>query len=205
MHARCVWYPILLACLSLTLLIGCFGKTAPTRFFLLTAVSDAERLQLRSGEGGPLALGVGPVTMPRYLDRPQIATRAGQHELRLADFDQWAEPLQGNVTRVLAENLSRLLATDDVVIHPWPRAAQVAYQVVVHVTRFDSTMGAQSVLTARWQIMDVEDNRELRRKTSSFQVPIEGPEYGAIAAAMSSGLGALSQEIALALRTLAQN
>lgn len=203
MPARFARSTILLACLSLTLLIGCFGQTAPTRFFLLTAVSDTERP--RAGEGDPLAIGVGPVALPRYLDRPQIATRAGQHELRLAEFDQWAEPLHDNVTRVLAENLSRLLATDDVVIHPWPRAAQVAYQVLVQVTRFDSTMGAQSVLTARWQIIDLQEDRELLRKTSSLQSPIEGSEYGAIVAAMNRGLSALSQKIAGELRTLTQN
>jgi uncharacterized lipoprotein YmbA len=205
MNARCARYTILLVFLPLLLLGGCLGTTAPTRFFLLTALSDTERLEGRAGAGGQLVIGVGPVELPRYLDRPQIATRAGQHELRLAEFDQWAEPLQDNVTRVLAENLSRLLAADDVVIHPWPRSAHVAYQVLVQVTRFDSTIGAQSMLTARWQIIDVQEDRELLRKTSSFAVPIEASDYGAIVAAMSRGLGDLSREIAGEMRALAQN
>ncbi len=204
MNARFTRYTIMLVWLSFMLLGGC-GSSAPTRFFLLSAVSDAERLPRRAGDVGQLAIGVGPVELPRYLDRPQIATRAGQHELRLAEFDQWAEPLQDNVTRVLAENLSHVLAIDDVAIHPWPRAAQVAYQVVVRVTRFEGTMGEQGVLTARWQIIDVQEDRELMHQTSNFQVPVEASDYSAIVAAMSRGLGDLSRAIAAEISALAQS
>lgn len=203
MHAHVARSMLLLG--GLALLLGGCWSSAPTRLYLLTALADAERVPPRAGAAGPLILGVGPVTLPRYLDRPQIATRAGPHELRLGEFDQWAEPLQENVTRVLAENLARGLGTEEVLRHPWPRAAPVAYQVVVEVTRFDSTMGAESVLTARWQLVDVQANRELWRQTSHVQVPIEESEYEAIVAAMSRGLADLSQEIALALRTLSRS
>jgi len=49
--------------------------------------------------------GVGPVTLPPYLDRSQIVMSDRANELNLAEFDQWAESLQTNFTRVLGENL----------------------------------------------------------------------------------------------------
>ena len=60
---------------------------------------------------GPV-IGVGPITVPKYLDRPQIVTRSGRNQLALGEFDRWAEPLQDNVLRVLAENLAFLIPTD---------------------------------------------------------------------------------------------
>jgi ABC-type transport auxiliary lipoprotein component len=47
--------------------------------------------------------------LPPYLDRPQLVTRAGSNRMVLADFDSWAEPLQGLFARVLAKNLTLLL------------------------------------------------------------------------------------------------
>ena len=44
-----------------------------------------------------LTVGVGPVTLPPYLDRPQLVTRAGSNRAVLADFDSWVEPLPGHV------------------------------------------------------------------------------------------------------------
>ena len=46
---------------------------------------------------GPV-IGVGPITLPKYLDRPQIVSRASRNQLALGEFDRWAEPLQENVS-----------------------------------------------------------------------------------------------------------
>jgi hypothetical protein len=45
----------------------------------------------------------------------------------LGEFDQWAAPLQDTFVRVLAENLSLLLGTDRVLLHPWPRTYDGVY------------------------------------------------------------------------------
>ena len=133
-----------------------------------------------------------------------MATRESPHELRFAEFDQWAEPLQDGITSVLAENLSHVLGTDHVAIHPWSRSAPVAYQVVVRMIHFEGTLDGQIQLTAQWQIVDAEDQTELLRKTSRFQSPVKTADYRSMAAALSHNLGALSQDIAVALRALTQ-
>jgi uncharacterized protein len=40
-----------------------------------------------------LTIGVGPVTLPPYLDRLPIVTRASRARLVLGEFDQWAASL----------------------------------------------------------------------------------------------------------------
>ena len=196
-------YTLLLFCVATVLFYGC-ASTEPTRFYVLTAVPDLEPQQPLAGSRRDLAIGVGPIELPRYVDRSQIATRAGQYELQFAEFNQWAEPLQANVTRVLSENLSHLLATDRIAIHPWPRSVPVVYQIAVQMTHFEGTLGEKSRLKAQWQIIDVKDAQELMRKTSQFQPAVEAADYKSMAAALSQGLGALSQEMAAALRVLIQ-
>src|SRR5919109_1073251 len=100
---------------------GCASQ--PSRFYLLSAPPSAEPVPLGTSGGQGATIGVGPVTLPRYLDRPQIVTQTSPYELKLAEFDRWAEALDINFSRVLAENLSLLLPTARVVLAPWPRAA----------------------------------------------------------------------------------
>ena len=60
---------------------GCLGgASAPTRFYTLVpmAVPPSEVNPI-TAERGP-AIGVGPVTLPGYLDRREIVTRRGRDE-----------------------------------------------------------------------------------------------------------------------------
>jgi len=201
MDNRFARFTILLFYMTTVALGGC-ASSAPSRFYMLTSVSTSEPQQPLVGALREVAIGVGPVELPSYLDRPQMATRAGPYEIEFAEFNQWAEPLANNVTRVLSENLSHLLATDRMAIYPWPRSTPVAYQVRVRMTHFEGTLGEQSRLSAQWHIIDVEEQQELMRQTSPFQPAVEAADYGSLAAALSQGLGALSQDIAAALRAL---
>jgi uncharacterized lipoprotein YmbA len=94
---------------------------------------------------GP-AIGVGPVVLPRYLDRPQIVTHASSYEVSVAEFERCAEPLEVNFTRVFAENLASLIPTDRLAMFRWPRSIPIDYQVPLEVVDF---LGGESTLIAR--------------------------------------------------------
>ena len=186
------------------LMMGCAG-TAPTHFYVMTALPHSERIPALPGDKRNLAIGVGPVELPAYLDRPQIVTRLGATTLDLSEFHRWAEPLKDNIPRILAENLSNLLATDYIATYPWPRSTSIAYQVRVDLIHFEGTFGEQSVLKARWYILDAKRDQELMRSTSNISVPAETTDYATMVTAMSQTLETLSRDIAVALRALAQN
>jgi uncharacterized protein len=132
------------------LLAGCTATT-PTRFYTLSSLLAAPG-EATKAPPHDLAVGVGPVTLPEYLNRPQIVTRAGRNRVVLADFDSWIEPLDGLFTRTLTENLSLLLGTDDVLPLPLRRAIRLDYDVEVNVTRFDVDSSGNAVLDARWLV-----------------------------------------------------
>jgi uncharacterized protein len=196
-------YPIMLALvvvpLGASLIVGgCASQ--PSRFYLLSAVPNTETASLEmSGQQGP-TIGVGPVTLPRYVDRPQIVTRTSPYELKVAEFDRWAEALDTNFTRVLAENLSILLPTARVVMSPWPRAIPIDYQVTVDVTHFLSQVGGDSLLIADWTLFKGEGQDALTSGRSRFSASPGGQDYAAIVAAMSQTVASLSREIATAVR-----
>jgi len=180
---------------------GCVHGGGRTRYYVLAPTLD-------SGEAsGPglvePAVGVGPIRLPGYLDRPQIAMHNGRDEVVLSEFDEWAEPLRDNLARTIAENLSRLIPTERVAIFPWPAPRDIQYQVLIDVIRFDRGASGTVVLVARWRIADPAA-RELAVRTSRLSETARDPGPAATVAAMSGAAGALSREIAAEIRRLCE-
>jgi uncharacterized lipoprotein YmbA len=190
---------IITVCISSLMLFGC-ARSRPAKFYLLHPLQEAAA---EKQSAHPLSMGVGPVDLPEYLDRQQIVTRVNPGEVRLADFERWAEPLKGNFSRVLAENLSQLLATDRIAIFPWTGAPHIDYQVTVEVLRFDGAPGNPVQLSARWSVIDEKDKKTLIEKKSEITIPAEGQDFAGLVAAQSKAVAALSREIAAAIKAAA--
>ena len=191
-----------LSLVGLLVLAGCAGST-PSRFYVLTPIATTKAAHYPDG----LAVGVGPVVIPQYLDRPQVVTRSSDNRLEVGEFDQWGGRLGDNVTRVLAENLSGLLATDRVSIYPWTDPGAIAFQVTLDIVAFERTAAGAVTLSAFWSIIDVANTKALVTRRSTIVKPIDpaakGAEaYDATVAAMSDALASLSQEIASTIKAI---
>ena len=86
--------------LAMLLLAAC-GTSEPSRLYTLSALPDRSEGAAVARAATP-AVGVGPVTLPQYLDRPQIVERTGPNRLEIAEFDRWAGDLKKNLEQVLA-------------------------------------------------------------------------------------------------------
>jgi uncharacterized lipoprotein YmbA len=188
--------PILALSACLLTLAGC-GSSQPTRFYVLSTLPERQPV----GAAEEIAVGVGPVELPEYLDRPQIVTRSGQNELNLAEFERWGASLKDNVTEVLADNLAVLIPSKKIATYPWRRSTLVAYQVAVKVTRFDRTEGGEAVFSARWKILNADGAELLARESRFAENPADG-SYAATVAAMNRVLAQFSREVAGAVNGL---
>jgi len=188
-------------CILLVTLGGCAG-TPPSKIYMLEPISHGPAPPGTVALDQAVSIGLGPVTLPDYLDRPQIVTRTDQNTVQLAEFDRWAEPLSSNVSRALAEKLVVLLQNDSVVPYPWPGSIDVTYQVVVDVYRFDGILGEKALLEAQWSVLEKKGKKVLRLKRSTFIEPAGGTSFGALVSAQSRTLEDLSREIASALQSL---
>jgi uncharacterized lipoprotein YmbA len=181
---------------SATLAAGCSGS-AQTRFYVL---APAEMAAIAAPA---LTVGLGPVGLAGYLDRPQIVTRPAADKIDLGEFDQWGEPLRSGISRVLAEDLARQMPSARIAIFPWRGLDQIRYQVVVDVTRLDGPTGGDLALEARWRIVDGA-GKEVAVKITRVSEPTGAAGYSAMVSAMSRALAALSREMAQALSALPQ-
>ena len=191
-----------LLCASLLTLVAC--SSAPPRYYTLTAQTPQTPRAASSSaaaSAAPLAIAVGPVSLPALVDRPQIVVTRGDNEVRLDEYRRWASPLQDNLARVVADELSTRLATPRVAVLAHYGAADAHYRVAIDVHRFVSQPGQSALIDATWSVLRVRDNAS-RGGRSTARVAIADAGYDALASAHSQALTELSAAIAAAIGEL---
>jgi len=172
-----------------------------SRFFTLTPAPAAQADAETSERAALIVYGLGPVILPAYLDRNQVATRLSPTEVAYSQWDRWAEPLGTNVSSVLQQQLASELGTDTIVAYPWV-GIPVDYQIEVRLLRFESDTTGASYLVARWTIRDVQRDRKLVTKETSLTRSGKANDTPASTAALSGMLSELGHDIAGAVRKL---
>ena len=187
-----------LACLVLGALAACSTKLLeprpdPSRFFTLTPIEDggtgAEALKGKT-------LGIGPITLPHYLDRPEIVTRVAANEIRKAAIDYWAGSLQKQFGSTLAQNLQTLLAPSSIINFPWFPGNPPDFAVEVDVIQFERGPDTEAHLVARWRL---RKGAQIVRSQGSKLARAATEDPASTVAALSELLAELSREIAAAV------
>lgn len=185
---------MLLAGVAFFMLTAC-GTTAPTRFYLMGPIGDEGAIAPASGAKA-VSLALAPVELPDHLKRPQMVTRKSGHQVKVDEFNRWAEPLEVHVTAILAENLSRLLATEGVTISSRHKRADFDYHLAVNFSRFDGWPGKEARLDCRWYLGTGDAPAGAHAERFSATRPLAGSDYADLVAALSDLLADLSREIA---------
>lgn len=185
--------------LTLCIITACVSTSQPTRLFVLTPLPD----DASNPRNQAVALTIASVTIPNYLDRSQIVTYTNKNELNIAELSQWGDNLKKNIVRVLAENLSLLLATQDVTVPPYRGARSHDFAISVSIIRFERAANNRVYLSARWVITTGKRHKPTLIKMSNLVgSEVDALDYAAIVASMNVLLGDLSREIANTIKQL---
>ncbi len=177
-------------------LSGCATPTQPSRFYRLESLSPPIAMPQPSTPGQPLPLvGIGPVQLASYLDRPQIVERSTTHRLTLHEFDRWAGNLQENTVQLLRDVIQRALRGAQVIGYPWSSGVNTDYEVLVTIDRFER-QGMQMKLEAGWTLIAQPGGRSVSRGQQSFEAPLEGAGMEEVVAAASAVLEQLGDTLA---------
>jgi len=110
--------------LAASMSLAGYAVSDATHYYTLgqATVKNAESRSNASrsvGETGGARIGVGPVSIPDYLERSQIVTGVGTDRVEFLMLHRWAEPLENAITRILAEEISARVPTERIVTYPW--------------------------------------------------------------------------------------
>jgi uncharacterized lipoprotein YmbA len=204
MRGRCARPMLLgLACIWFTACVHVGQQQEqPWRLLTLSPLPEPVEDTGTTSSPGPVqsAIGVGPIYLPGYLDQNQLVTRISQNRVTLSENDRWAESLEENIAQVLAHNLSILLRTDRVILHPWPAQQRPTYQLEIDVLSFETDTAGTAYLAARWFLRDVARRQTIAEKEVRLTAPAAGSSTEQSVASLSKALGDFSVAIANVIR-----
>jgi uncharacterized lipoprotein YmbA len=180
-------------------------KPDRTQFIVLAPITSLPKsAPLASPNLSSLAIGLGPIQLPQYLDHPDLLIRTSPNGFELSERTRWAEPLPDDFRRVLASDLTHLLGTSNIVQYPWYPGTRLDYIVHIEVQRFEADTNQNAQLTAHWDLRTAQSIQVLVARTAQFSTPMTSPNGDAAAAALSANVGELAGEIASAITQLEQ-
>ena len=183
-------------------LVAACSTTPPVAYYTLNTLPEMQQEIPAAVMDDTLAIGVGPVEFPKFLDRPQIVTRKSQNQIEVSEFHRWAGSFPGDFSRVLAKNISILLPTDRVAVYPWGEQFSPTYRVKLDVEQFDGRLGERVVLDVTWKVTDQEGTNDLLVRKSLIEEPVSDKNYEALVVAESNALATLSRTIVEEIRKL---
>ncbi|MDR1855578.1 MAG: PqiC family protein [Desulfovibrio sp.] len=159
-------------------LVAC-GRSAPITYYLFESQWPVQTVDRLGGKN----LGIARVTVPEYLDRNGIVTRIeGKSQLSIAQFHCWAEPLSGNIGRVLREEFTRVLMPKGIAVED-DEAQRTTWSFTMDVERLDGTMGGKVTFIAGWSLL--KGGAVLSRGLVVDDAPVEGATYDDLVLAQS--------------------
>lgn len=194
---------LLVGALTFTL-TGC-AVSDPSRYYALATRGAPARIPV-AATAPTITIGVGPVTVPGYLERPQVVTRDANDGLLIWPYHRWAEPLDIGIAQALADDLGARLPSDRIAVFPWPGAMArvIDYQVAVAVVRLDGAPGRRITLDARWRLLG-KGNKELVFKRSTLTESVPDGGVPAFVAAMNRAISGLGEEISQEIHSHSAN
>ncbi|MBF0379032.1 MAG: membrane integrity-associated transporter subunit PqiC [Desulfamplus sp.] len=195
---------IILLISTLIFLSGCI-TSQPSKFYILTPTkysADKSNSFVKN-----IKVGLGPISIAKYLDRSQLVVRLTQNQIRLEDFHQWAGSPRDDIPAIILENISNILSVDTIYKYPWRSNADIDYQVVLEIMQLDGRPDTSVRVVARWEILKSDDLRTIKVGKADFTEPVSeaitesfsGNMFDSFVAAQSRAIGKLSKMIAKSL------
>jgi uncharacterized protein len=171
-----------------------------SKFYLLTPTADTAAATPASAPGSnsssDFTIGLGPIKLPPYLDRPEIVTRAAANRLELSKEDRWGESVQNGFTSAMERDLAAQAGTENIIIFPWYNTVHIDMQVQIDVYRFETDSQGIAHLSAKWTLLDSTGKNILYTVESSVTQQSKPGDTTDSVAALSRTIGDLSGQIA---------
>jgi len=174
------------------LLLGSCAQPSKT-FYVLTAAGPMPT-------GGGVGIGVGPVSIAEYLNRPNLVIQQGPNQLAVSEDHRWAGDLSASIARVTATNLGRQMKSGNVRTYPWLRDDEIRYQVTLDIRQLHSEDDGYAVIEAGWRAYLLPERTLKASRTFVDREPLQADGYSPMVAAQSRLLERLAENIAAGLR-----
>ena len=128
---------------------SCLGRSPQVRQYML----GVESLEPAEPGAPDVSVLVGPVRLPAYLERPELALLAADGEVELDSQHRWLGSFAENFLRATSLGVARRLGSTQVVADPSKAPFPIEYTVRLHVDDLIAEAGGAMRVRIRWALI----------------------------------------------------
>ena len=153
-------------------IFGCSSSPKiDTRHYLLNPDihNTASDISEHDQQGTKQIIIVEPITLAAYLNQRGIVLLTDKHEINVAHYHRWAEPLDENIHRymlaVLSANSSKFA------FQGASRSSQQNVHLKLNIAfdQFKGTSDGHALVAGSWQLIDMSDNTRVLANSFSYE------------------------------------
>ena len=195
---------LIVTCAVMSLLLSACRTSPPVRYFSLSSTVSDVGMSVDEA----VVLGLGPMRMAEYLNRSQIVTRGAGAEVKVDEFNRWAEPLTVAFHRVVSTDIDNMMNGVSVLAFPWESAVrnQVNFRLLGDVIRFDADRSGRVILETQWGITAADSGKVVvKPRRTRYETQTGSPHNpAAVASAMNDVLTKFSRDIVSEMQAVLQ-
>jgi uncharacterized lipoprotein YmbA len=135
------------------------------------------------------------ISLPPVVDRRQLVIATSSDQLLVLEHERWAAPLSDLVLQTLGRDLEQRRGDVLVADRGFDQPSLAPLKIRVDIVRMSVRAGGQATLQAHWRVVDAQRNTdEIGGET--FESPVAGEDYAAVARAFSNDLSSLADRLA---------
>jgi uncharacterized protein len=192
---RLLLWPVIFGLTLITAFPGCRSVTTPVSYYSLSSISGMPGEAVAESNRA-VSIGIGPLQLPGYLNRTQMMTRVGLHQLEISSLHRWVDYPDRLIQQILGDNLQVLLPHARVVNPPWPAGLKPDIIVSVQFLELIGTADRQVLLRAIWRVTDAAQLPAEQSHRITLAEPMSDTGFDELAAAHSRVLATLCRAVA---------
>ena len=171
---------------------GCRTTGSP-KFYALQPVQPTNESITKLDTGKQGIIDLGPIIMPEYIEKSQIAVVGDGPEIYYSDLHRWSSSIDENFLNVLTQNVRSMLPEFWIAKFQSLNDAKSDYSVAIHITKFDGTPGSNATLNVQWAVYSDARQKVCRLRSETFRKDVPAKTYASLVETQSQLLAELSK------------
>lgn len=182
---------------------GCSSAPKPeTQHFVLTpntqTTSTAKSKVLEDESKNIVVLEL--IKLAKFLDQPGIVLQTDTHQIEVAHYYRWGEPLKRNLHRYILETLTAQLPQHTLQNDSKYNPTTPHLYLDISVNQFNGTTNGVALLSGHWILKHTDSMTSIVNKSFSYQASLENSGYPELVTQLASLLEELCTDIASTIK-----
>jgi len=185
------------------LVIGCSSKPTPeTQYFVLNpdtqATSTAITKSLENDSKNIVV--IKSIKLAEFLDQPGIVLQTDAHQIEVAHYHRWGEPLTRGLHRYVLETLTTQLPQHSLLSSNEFSSDLIHQKLDITVNQFHGTTDGSALLSGHWMLQQSDSKTSIVHEPFSYQASLTDSGYPELVNQLANLLEDLCDDIASSIK-----